>query len=199
MKILCKEFGGKEMSKGSLVNKILEGDSVRDTIAGICQNESIVKEPDGTESVLITFPKHNPHVPFIHNGERCHAQIVTKVPKGNYRKTVFTSPGYTVYVNMDEVNKNMRFNPYAFIAIPDNIVESSDSYKVFEGGSGELTVGELRSILSRFDADTPVVIKSSNSRYVDNVKGVRSDSVRAMWRADFDAVIISGKEQVGSI
>ena len=95
--------------------------------------ESTVIEPDGSKSVLIVFPEHSPYIPFVHHGERCHAKIVKEVPSGNYRKTAFTSPGYTVYVNMDAVNKDYEFNPYAFVAVKENISMNNVVEKILSG------------------------------------------------------------------
>ena len=95
--------------------------------------ESIVVEPDGSKSVLVSFPEHSPHIPFVYHGERCHAKIVKSVPSGNYRKTAFTSPGYTVYVNMEEVNKDYKFNPYAFIAIKESKEMNNVVEKILSG------------------------------------------------------------------
>ena len=107
------------MDVKNIVDRIIAGEDFDEIISGELLQESIVTEPDGSKSVLVSFP-NSPHLPFNSHGERCHAKIVKEVPPdGNYRRTAFTAPGYTVYVNMDEVTKDFTFNPYAFIAIKD--------------------------------------------------------------------------------
>lgn len=44
-----------------------------------------------------------------------------------------------------------------------------------------MTVGELREILEEFDDDMEVVIKPSNSIYVDGIRGVKTKELRPYW------------------
>ena len=66
--------------------------------------ESIITEPDGSRSVLVSF-----------RGERCHAQIVDKLPDdGTWNHTGYTSMGYDIYHK-----RSSHFDPYDFVAIKD--------------------------------------------------------------------------------
>lgn len=61
-----------------------------------------------------------------------------------------------------------------------------------------MTVGELISELEFFDEDMEVVIKGSNSMYVDEVGSTTEMEVQAFMGDDCSAVVICGSQQVGA-
>ena len=64
-----------------------------------------------------------------------------------------------------------------------------------------MTIRELKEILASFDDNAIVVIKPSNTRYVESVNeyGIKTRDITAFYGDDFNAVVISTGEQLGSI
>lgn len=64
-----------------------------------------------------------------------------------------------------------------------------------------MTVGELINLLERLDEDKEIVIKASNSDYVDEIRDYISGTVnvRSMRGNDFDAYVLTGNEQIGMV
>lgn len=63
-----------------------------------------------------------------------------------------------------------------------------------------MTVGELRELLKDCNGDKEVFIRISNSYYVDSIGSVREKIISPFWgENDYDAVVIFGLEQVGTI
>ena len=64
-----------------------------------------------------------------------------------------------------------------------------------------MTVRELRELLKDCNEDKEVFIRISNSYYVDSIGSVREKTISPFWGDDdyYDAVVIFGREQVGSL
>ena len=62
-----------------------------------------------------------------------------------------------------------------------------------------MTVGNLIRELERYDEDMEVLIKGSNSMYVDSIRHTNEEEVRAFYGEDFNALIICGGNQVGAV
>ena len=62
-----------------------------------------------------------------------------------------------------------------------------------------MTVRELIDELERFEDDTEVVMKASNSDYVDNIGETDRQNVRGFWNGKFEAVVLSAFDQVGMV
>lgn len=63
-----------------------------------------------------------------------------------------------------------------------------------------MTVRELKEFLERYDEDKEVFIHISNSYYVDSIGFVREKTISPFWgENDYDAVVIFGLEQAGTI
>ena len=61
-----------------------------------------------------------------------------------------------------------------------------------------MTVRDLIDELECYDEDAKVVLKPSNSTYVDSIGGTNEGEIRSFWGNDFNAVVIYGNEQCGS-
>ena len=62
-----------------------------------------------------------------------------------------------------------------------------------------MTVRELKDFLSDYDDNDDVVIKASNSTYVDSIEKTNGMNIYSFWGRDFNAIVICGAEQVGSV
>lgn len=62
-----------------------------------------------------------------------------------------------------------------------------------------MTVADLISELECYDEDMEVIIKGSNSMYVDSIRTTMESEVRAFYGDDWSAVVICGDEQVGAV
>ena len=63
-----------------------------------------------------------------------------------------------------------------------------------------MTVQELQDKLNRLDPNAEIVIKPANSRYAEEISStVRGAEIRAMWGPDYEAFVLCGKEQTGSV
>lgn len=63
-----------------------------------------------------------------------------------------------------------------------------------------MTVRELRELLKDYNEDKEVFIRTSNSYYVDSIGSVGEKTISPFWGDDdYDAVVIFGREQVGTI
>ena len=62
-----------------------------------------------------------------------------------------------------------------------------------------MTVGELRELLEEFDEDMEVVMKPSNSIYVDGILGVKTKELRPYWGNDREVLVITSSGQEGVV
>ncbi len=62
-----------------------------------------------------------------------------------------------------------------------------------------MTVKELIDELKHYPKDMAVVLRGSNSMYVDAINSSEIDEVRAFYGNDYDAVVIYADRQIGAI
>ena len=62
-----------------------------------------------------------------------------------------------------------------------------------------MTVRELIEELEGFDGDMEVVMKPSNSMYVDGISGVRTKELSAFWGKDRNVLVITSSGQEGAV
>ena len=62
-----------------------------------------------------------------------------------------------------------------------------------------MKVKELIRELENYDDDTEVVIKVSNSMYVDSIEEINEDEVRAFYGDDYFSIVLYGGQQVGAV
>ena len=62
-----------------------------------------------------------------------------------------------------------------------------------------MTVGELKDLLSEFDEEMEIVMKGSNTRYVDSISDTRTKELRAYWGDDRNVVVLIAEEQIGAV
>ena len=61
-----------------------------------------------------------------------------------------------------------------------------------------MRVKDLINELKGYDEDMDVVIKPSNSTYVDDIYSTDEDRIRSFHGDDFNAIIIYGSDQCGA-
>lgn len=62
-----------------------------------------------------------------------------------------------------------------------------------------MTVRELINELECYDDDLEVVMKPSNSMYVDGISGTETDDLRAFYGEDRDVLVLTSDGQEGAV
>lgn len=63
-----------------------------------------------------------------------------------------------------------------------------------------MTVKQLQDKLDQLDPNAEIVIKPANSRYAEEISSnIRGAEIIAMWGSNYEAFVLCGKEQTGSI
>lgn len=62
-----------------------------------------------------------------------------------------------------------------------------------------MTVKELKELLGSFDDSMEVVMKPSNSMYVDAIRGVREKEMIAMFGEDREVLVLLSDGQEGAV
>lgn len=62
-----------------------------------------------------------------------------------------------------------------------------------------MTVGTLMEYLEDYPEDAEVVIKASNSMYVDNIYDVNEKELRSFYGDDHDVVVLEADSQLGAV
>lgn len=62
-----------------------------------------------------------------------------------------------------------------------------------------MTVGELRELLENFDDEMEVVMKPSNSMYVDGISDANIDELRSFYGEDREVLVITSSGQEGAV
>lgn len=62
-----------------------------------------------------------------------------------------------------------------------------------------MTVRELIEMLEDFDGDMEVVMKPSNSMYVDGISGAREKELRAYYGDDRNVLVLTSSGQEGAV
>lgn len=63
-----------------------------------------------------------------------------------------------------------------------------------------MTVKQLQDKLDQLDPNAEIVIKPANSRYAGEISNnIRGAEIIAMWGPNYEAFVLCGKEQTGSI
>ena len=62
-----------------------------------------------------------------------------------------------------------------------------------------MTVSELKDLLSEFNEEMEVVMKGSNTRYVDSISDAGTKELRAYWGDDRNVVVLIAEEQIGAV
>lgn len=62
-----------------------------------------------------------------------------------------------------------------------------------------MTVRDLIDLLNDFNGDMEVVMKPSNSMYVDAVCNIKQSELNAFWGEDKKVCVITSDGQVGSV
>lgn len=62
-----------------------------------------------------------------------------------------------------------------------------------------MTVGELKELLEDFNDDMEILMKPSNSIYVDGISGIREKELIANWGIDRKVLVITSSGQEGSV
>ena len=62
-----------------------------------------------------------------------------------------------------------------------------------------MTVGELRELLEDYDDEMEVVMKPSNSMYVDGFSGAREKELRSFYGEDRMVLVLTSSGQEGAV
>ena len=62
-----------------------------------------------------------------------------------------------------------------------------------------MTVKELKELLEEFDDNMEVVMKPSNSTYVDGILGAREKELRAYFGQNRDVLVLTSSGQEGAV